>query len=320
MSVIKRKLAWQALAVLPCLGLGLLLAQSPAWAQTASEGTAPTVQVSETGGLGEYLTDSEGRTLYFFAADSRGVSNCRDFCANTFPAYTVQGRPTAGDGVVSSRIGTLARENGETQVTYAGHPLYYYVGDMNPGSTAGDGAKKYGAEWSAIGPDGDAAEASAVAKADTGGTESQGGETKTKAPAGSAATAEAKPKTQAESSKSTVQAESTKSAEPKSTAQGKSDGGNPFAGDPKAVAAGKELYSTYGCYGCHGRGGGGGMGPSLIDATWNYGGGSDAALFKTITQGRPKGMPAFGSYFSEEQVWKIVAFLRSISNAPGGAQ
>lgn len=90
-------------------------------------------------------------------------------------------------------------------------------------------------------------------------------------------------------------------------------GPNPFAGSAKAVAAGNELYMTYGCYGCHGTGGGGGMGPSLIDSEWRYGN-SDAALFTTIKGGRPKGMPAWGSYFTKEQIWKLVTFVRSLSD------
>ncbi len=281
MSVIKYKLALRSLWVWPCLGVALALAHAPARAQ-AAEAAEPTVRISQD----DYLTDSEGRTLYLFAADSEGASNCNDFCANTFPPYTIEGNPVAGEGMAASRLGTLERENGETQVTYAGHPLYYYVADTNPGSTAADGAKKYGAEWSTIALGDDAAaEATTVAETDTN-----------------------------------AEANAATSNGANSTAQAGSGGGNPFAGDAEAVAAGEELYSTYGCYGCHGRGGGGGMGPSLIDGQWNYGGGNDSALFKSIAEGRPRGMPAFGGHFTEEQMWKIVAFLRSISNASEGAK
>lgn len=90
---------------------------------------------------------------------------------------------------------------------------------------------------------------------------------------------------------------------------------NPLAGDPAAIAAGKELYSTYGCYACHGLDGAGHMGPSINDSEWRYGG-TDADLFETITKGRPKGMPAWGDRFTDKQIWEIIAFVRSLYIGP----
>ena len=106
-------------------------------------------------------------------------------------------------------------------------------------------------------------------------------------------------------------------AHPKQTAQaggaekGGADSKNPFAGNADAVAKGKALYMQVGCYGCHGRGGGGGMGPSLVSGNWRYGG-TDADLFTTITQGRPKGMPSWRSHFTDDQVWQVISFIRSL--------
>jgi cytochrome c oxidase cbb3-type subunit 3 len=77
-----------------------------------------------------------------------------------------------------------------------------------------------------------------------------------------------------------------------------------------AIAEGKRLYRWYNCSGCHFNGGGG-IGPALMDSEWRYG--SDpSALFASIVQGRPNGMPSFGGHIPEDQVWKIVAYVRAM--------
>ena len=80
-----------------------------------------------------------------------------------------------------------------------------------------------------------------------------------------------------------------------------------------AINEGKRLFRWYNCSGCHGNGGGS-IGPALMDSAWIYG--SDpASLFATIMQGRPNGMPSFGGHIPEDQVWKIVAYVRSMGGA-----
>jgi cytochrome c oxidase cbb3-type subunit 3 len=80
-----------------------------------------------------------------------------------------------------------------------------------------------------------------------------------------------------------------------------------------AVSEGKRLFTWYNCAGCHANGGGG-MGPPLMDSEWRYG--SDpASLFETIVRGRPDGMPSFGGHIPADQVWKIVAYVRSMGGA-----
>lgn len=86
--------------------------------------------------------------------------------------------------------------------------------------------------------------------------------------------------------------------------------GNPFTGDEEAIEEGQQLYVRVNCYACHGREGGGGMGPSLVDARWNFGS-DDATVFETIHDGRG-GMPAFGDILEDEEIWKVIAFIRSI--------
>lgn len=89
---------------------------------------------------------------------------------------------------------------------------------------------------------------------------------------------------------------------------------NPVADDPNAVADGKRLFVWMNCAGCHGVLGGGGMGPPLLDTEWIYGN-EPASIFQTIAQGRPNGMPAFGGKLPDEQIWRIVAYVRSIDGA-----
>jgi cytochrome c oxidase cbb3-type subunit 3 len=79
-----------------------------------------------------------------------------------------------------------------------------------------------------------------------------------------------------------------------------------------AVNQGKRLFRWYNCSGCHGGGGGGGMGVTLMDATWRYGH-QPAAIYASIVEGRPNGMPAFGGRIPDEQVWQLVAYVRSLS-------
>ena len=77
-----------------------------------------------------------------------------------------------------------------------------------------------------------------------------------------------------------------------------------------SVSEGRRLYRWYNCSGCHFNGGGG-IGPALMDSEWVYG--SDpASIFATIMQGRPNGMPSFGGHIPEDQVWKIVAYVRAM--------
>lgn len=86
---------------------------------------------------------------------------------------------------------------------------------------------------------------------------------------------------------------------------------NKYEENAYAVSQGKTWFRAFNCNGCHGAGGGG-MGPPLMDAKWRYG--SDpASIYATIAYGRPNGMPAFGSHLTEDQIWQLTAFVRSLS-------
>ena len=87
--------------------------------------------------------------------------------------------------------------------------------------------------------------------------------------------------------------------------------GSPYEDNAYGVAQGKRLFRWYNCSGCHANGGGG-MGPPLMDAEWRYGS-EPAQIFQSIVQGRPNGMPSFGGHIPEDQVWQLVAYVRSMS-------
>jgi cytochrome c oxidase cbb3-type subunit 3 len=96
---------------------------------------------------------------------------------------------------------------------------------------------------------------------------------------------------------------------------------NPFNANKAAMAEGFRLFQWYNCGGCHGTHAGGGMGPSLRDSTWRYGG-SDAAIFASINEGRRFGMPSWGTKLPQEQLWKLVTYIKSLRtpdepDAPG---
>jgi predicted lipoprotein with Yx(FWY)xxD motif len=122
------------------LGAGAAMAASAA-AHTSKAGT---VNLAKTAKYGMVLVSSSGRTLYRYTPDSKGKSStCSGTCASYWPAYVLKGtaKPTAGSGASSSLLGTVKRGK-SLQVTYAGYPLYFYVGDTKAGAIKGEGTDK----------------------------------------------------------------------------------------------------------------------------------------------------------------------------------
>jgi predicted lipoprotein with Yx(FWY)xxD motif len=142
---------------------------SAATGGSASAGTAAAVTVStKTGSLGTYLVDGSGRTLYLWVADKGSTSSCDASCIQYWPPLT--GTPKAGGSLQQSALSTSARSDGSKQVTYDGHPLYYFAGDKAPGDTAGQGNNGSGALWWVVGVDGKAITAAAGASTSSGTT------------------------------------------------------------------------------------------------------------------------------------------------------
>jgi predicted lipoprotein with Yx(FWY)xxD motif len=114
---------------------------------------AASIKVARSG-LGSILSDGQGRTLYLFARDSSNAPSCSGACASVWPPLTSATAIRGGTGVVASLLGTAMDAAGQQQVTYNGHPLYYYVGDVNPGATNGEQLDQFGGLWFAVSPTG----------------------------------------------------------------------------------------------------------------------------------------------------------------------
>ena len=128
-------------------------ASAPSLGYAGASSTGMTIGTAK-GSEGVYLTGASGRALYLWAADSGGRSSCSGACANTWPPLITTGSPSAGGGVNSADLGTLTRSNGQKQVTYNGHPLYYFVADKSSGMTRGQGSDSFGAKWWLVSPSG----------------------------------------------------------------------------------------------------------------------------------------------------------------------
>jgi cytochrome c553 len=88
---------------------------------------------------------------------------------------------------------------------------------------------------------------------------------------------------------------------------------NPYEGDKAAISTGGKLFVAYNCLDCHGADGSGAMAPSFQDGRWHFGG-APAEVFESIYQGRPDGMPAWGGRISNDQIWMLTAYVRSLSS------
>ena len=109
---------------------------------------------TKTSSGGSFLTNSAGRAIYLFMADSTGKSTCDGACAAAWPPVIAAGQPTAAGGAQASDLGTITRSDGTKQVTYDGHPLYYFQGDTGPGTDKGQGIDGFGAKWWLVAPSG----------------------------------------------------------------------------------------------------------------------------------------------------------------------
>jgi predicted lipoprotein with Yx(FWY)xxD motif len=144
-------LAALALTVSACASSGSSTASTPAAPGSSSApASAPassaggSALTAKTIGSQQVLTDSQGKTTYWFAPDTSTKSNCSGSCATYWPP--VKGPVTAGSGVTGT-LGTITRSDGTKQATYDGHPLYTYAGDSAPGQNKGNGLNASGGLW-----------------------------------------------------------------------------------------------------------------------------------------------------------------------------
>ncbi|HEV8105412.1 MAG TPA: hypothetical protein VGP69_16890 [Gaiellaceae bacterium] len=128
-------------------------ATAAAFALAADTGSSAKVAIGRSP-LGRILVDGKGITLYDFPPDKGTTSVCYGACAALWPPLLTHGKPIAGPGVRASLLGTTKRKDGKLEVTYNGHPLYYWVGDHKPGQTTGQALNQFGGPWWVLTPAG----------------------------------------------------------------------------------------------------------------------------------------------------------------------
>ena len=123
------KFAVLAVVVVSFLSAGIALAEHHA------------VKVAKKDGVGSFLTNITGMTLYTFKKDQPGKSACEGECVAKWPVYYVE-KVAAKDGLKDGDFGTITRADGKKQTTYKGMPLYFFGGDKTAGDTNGQGVKE----------------------------------------------------------------------------------------------------------------------------------------------------------------------------------
>lgn len=139
----------------------VVLVLAAACGEDSGDGESSSPTTSADGGLattptslGTILTDSAGKSLYGFAADTKGVSNCSGQCASYWPPVEVTGSVPKDPQGVTAKLGELTRDDGTKQLTVNGMPMYTYVGDNATGDTKGQGLNESGGLWWVVATDG----------------------------------------------------------------------------------------------------------------------------------------------------------------------
>ena len=142
-------------------------------AQATSQTAAPAALQIGAAALapGTALVDGTGRALYLFEADTGTMSTCTGACAQVWPPLLTSGpAPVTTGAAQASLVGTSPRADGTRQVTYDGHPLYYFAGDTAPGDVRGQGIHNFGGGWYVVAPGGDEIDDDPPAPAASSGT------------------------------------------------------------------------------------------------------------------------------------------------------
>jgi predicted lipoprotein with Yx(FWY)xxD motif len=141
-------------------------AESSGYPATSTSTTSKSTAASGATGAGTAITTEhtplgtilaagpKHLTVYLFAADTGSTSTCTGACAQVWPPVTTTGAPKAEGEAAAADLGTSTRSEGTKQVTYKGHPLYWYVSDSKAGETTGQGVQSFGAAWWVLSPSG----------------------------------------------------------------------------------------------------------------------------------------------------------------------
>jgi predicted lipoprotein with Yx(FWY)xxD motif len=131
---------------------------------TAPTTTAPAAPASAAAGstiktgdsqFGDVLFDGDDQAIYYFDKESGSKSECYGACAEAWPPVLTEGEPQAGAGVEQRLLGTTQRDDGTTQATYDGHPLYLYAHE-GPNQVTCHDVSEFGGLWLAVQPNGQA--------------------------------------------------------------------------------------------------------------------------------------------------------------------
>ncbi len=130
-------------------------AYGPAASAPAASSVSVVRVVAKPDKLGTILgAGSKRLTVYLFEGDKGPTSSCYGACAAVWPPVTTSGKPTATGAALAADLGTIKRSDGRMQVTYAGHPLYFYAKDGDAKDVYGQGLKSFGAGWYVLAPSG----------------------------------------------------------------------------------------------------------------------------------------------------------------------
>lgn len=141
--------------VATAVAVGALALAAAAGAMAASlEASKVSTVGAARSAYGTILFDGRGFVLYAFTKDVPRHSACAGACAKAWPPYLVTGSLVAGRGADPHRLGTIRRSDGSRQATYAGRPLYYYVGDRKPRQILCQNVREFGGLWLVVRPNG----------------------------------------------------------------------------------------------------------------------------------------------------------------------
>jgi predicted lipoprotein with Yx(FWY)xxD motif len=168
MKVDRREARAHARAFVALMGAALLAAgcgsssadmsSAPGGSEASPSGSSPSsrgvVIGTARGPVGAYLTGADGQALYLWERDSNRESNCSGECATQWPPLITKTTGIPSGGVTAAGLGTIIRSDGSKQVTYMGHPLYYFAADSGVGAPSGEGIDSFGARWWLVAPSG----------------------------------------------------------------------------------------------------------------------------------------------------------------------
>jgi predicted lipoprotein with Yx(FWY)xxD motif len=136
--------------LLLALSVFFAAAGSLAGGAMGSPATSSSAVAVHSSRFGRILYDGRGFVLYAFTKDPSGRSVCTGACASAWPPYIVKSKPAALAGAKGKLLGTTRRADRKLQATYAGRPLYYYIGDRSPGEILCQNVSQFGGVWQVV--------------------------------------------------------------------------------------------------------------------------------------------------------------------------